>query len=127
MLAEQGSIVAGYRQRGRRRYGPYFRLVVRLGGRQQSIYLGADEELVREAQAALEKLQASTRRRRWLRQQQQSLRQALKRSREEMRQLLKQRGLRLQGYEVRGWRTQQHDKGTCITAQSPGRAHDGGS
>jgi hypothetical protein len=37
VFARQGSVVASWRRRGTRTYGPYYRLIYREGGRQRSI------------------------------------------------------------------------------------------
>ena len=43
LFAAQGSVVATWRNRGSKRFGPYYRLAYRRHGRQRSIYLGPDE------------------------------------------------------------------------------------
>ena len=44
-MAAQGSVVATWRTRGEKRFGPYFSVVFRDGGRPETIYLGPLEEV----------------------------------------------------------------------------------
>jgi hypothetical protein len=43
LFSRHGAIVATWRRRGARTYGPYYRLAYREAGRQKSIYLGRDQ------------------------------------------------------------------------------------
>lgn len=104
-LAQQGAVVVSFRHRGSRMVGPYYRLTLRHGQVQQSVYLGADTEFVAEVRLALQKIQEPRQERRALRQYKQTIRKALAQCRAELRQELGRRGLRLHGYEVRGWQT----------------------
>ena len=104
-LAQQGVIVASFRRRGSRVVGPYYRLTLRQGQVQQSVYLGADAEFVAEIRTALQKIQKPQQERRALRRQKKRIRKALAQCKAELRRELGRRGLRLQGYEVRGWQT----------------------
>ena len=63
-LAHQGVIAASFRRRGGRALGPYYRLTLRQGQVQHSVYLGTDAVLIAEVRAALRKLQETLRERR---------------------------------------------------------------
>jgi hypothetical protein len=104
-LAKQGAVVTSFRWRGGRRVGPYYHLALRQGRRQRSVYLGADAELVAEVRIALREIQADQRERRAIRRQKKAIRKALVQCRAKLRRELARRGLRLKGYEVRGWHT----------------------
>ena len=104
-LAHQGVVVASFRRRGGRVVGPYYRLTFRDGRRQRSLYLGNDVELVAEVRAALREIQTPWQERRAVRQHKKTIRKALAQCKVELRRELRRRGLRLQGYEVRGWQT----------------------
>ena len=104
-LAHQGTIVASYRQRGGRKVGPYFRLAYREGSNQRSLYLGSDVELIAEVGRVLQNLQQPERQQCAVRRCKAAIRTSLAHCRAELRRELAIRGLRLQGYEVRGWRT----------------------
>ncbi len=104
-LAHQGTVVASFRYRGGRAVGPYHRLAWRQGQVQQSVYLGTDADLVAEVHVLLQELQQLHRERRALRRQKNVVRKVLAECRAELRRELGRRGLRLQGYEVRGWHT----------------------
>ena len=65
----------------------------------------ADTELVAEVRNFLDKIQAAQEERRALRRRKKAIRKALANCKSELRAELGQRGLRLKGYEVRGWRT----------------------
>ena len=105
LLARQGGIVASFRRCAGRAVGPYYRLAFRDGTVQRSLYLGTDAALVAEVRAALGKLQAPQRERRALQRHKKAVRKALAECRDGLRRELARRGLRLQGYEVRGWQT----------------------
>ena len=44
IFAQNGSVVATYRTRGTKRYGPYYRVAYRTAGRQCSIYIGRSQK-----------------------------------------------------------------------------------
>ena len=56
-FARGGSVVATYRSRGTKRYGPYYRVAYRIAGRQCSLYLGRCKQLADSARELLAKLQ----------------------------------------------------------------------
>ncbi len=56
-LRRQGFIAAEYCVRGGRRFGPYFKLRWRCGGRQRVRYLGRDCRLAEAVAAAVKQLQ----------------------------------------------------------------------
>ena len=104
-LSCQGAVVATYRSYRGRKLGPYFRLTYRGGdGRQRSLYLGASAELAHHVRQLLQECQADLRERRERHRLRQLLRRELKKTKALWRDELSKLGLRLQGYEVRGWR-----------------------
>ena len=104
-LARQGTVVAMYRHRGGHIVGPYHRLTFRLETVQRSVYLGTNVELIQEVRNVLEELQKPYRERRALMRLKKALRTALTECRADLQQDLARWGLRLQGYEIRGWHT----------------------
>ena len=104
-FTQQGAVVASFRRRGGRMVGPYFRLAFREGRGQRSVYLGAEGELVAEVREVLQRIQAPWRERQAIQRNKKMIRKALAQCKDELRRELGRRGLRLQGYEVRGWRT----------------------
>lgn len=108
-LSRQGAVVATYRSYRGRKLGPYFRLAYRSGdGRQRSLYLGASAELAQHVRQLLRECHAGLRKRRERRRLHQLLRSELKKAKALWRDELSRLGLRLQGYEVRGWRGVPH-------------------
>ena len=57
IFAQNGSVVATYRTRGTKRYGPYYRVAYRVAGRQCSIYIGRCKRLAIRARKLLARLQ----------------------------------------------------------------------
>lgn len=104
VLAASGSIVKSFRTYRGRRLGPFYRLAYRESGRQKTIYLGRDAELVAAARGLLEAQQARERIRRILRRQRSAVQAGLRAAKAAWAQELEKNGLSLQGYEVRGWR-----------------------
>jgi len=104
-LARQGSVVCSYRWRDGRKVGPYYRLAYREGTQQRSLYLGNDMELVTEIRGTLQALQQPKQQQRAVRCHKAAIRSELAKCREGLRRELAIRGLRLQGHEVRGWRS----------------------
>ena len=102
-LAHQGTVVASFRRRGGQIVGPYYRLAFRQNQVQRSSYLSNDMELVAEVRTALANLQKPGRDRRVFLRQKRVVRKALAQCKAEWKRALARRGLRLQGYEVRGW------------------------
>jgi len=104
VLADQGSVVEGWRDYQGRRLGPYYRLTYRIDGRQQSIYLGADPQLADEVRRLLEDLKAPRRQRLLLAQQRQMVKRSLADHKMRWQVELAEVGLYLKGNEVRGMR-----------------------
>ncbi len=113
-LARQGAVVAGYRRRGGRRLGPYFKLTCRIGGRQASVYLGADGELVRGVRQHLAELRHERYERLRLDRFRRTLRRHALEARRHLDDQLRLVGLRRQGHEIRGRR-----RGTPQATVSP--------
>jgi hypothetical protein len=105
IFARRGSVVATSRRRGTRTYGPYYRLSYRDGGRQQSIYLGRASELVEQVRRKLDALQKPLRQRRAIYRLRRQVSAALRVQKTRLDARLRHFGLRLKGFEVRGWRT----------------------
>jgi hypothetical protein len=108
IFARQGSIVATWRRRGARTYGPYFRLAYRNAGRQTSIYLGREgqaNEIVENVRQKLAALQQPLQHCRALDRLRRHVTAALRLQKLKLDAQLRPFGLRLQGFEVRGWRT----------------------
>jgi len=110
-LSRQGAVVASWRCHRGRRLGPYFRLTWRdAGGRQRSLYLGADRSLAEEVQGWLQNLRSAREVQRHMDRMRRRLRRELARQRAIQRLELAKRGLTLKGAEVRGWRHIQWPK-----------------
>jgi hypothetical protein len=105
VFARQGTIVASWREYRGRKLGPYYRLAYRKDGRQRSIYLGRSQSLIERVRAALAALRAPLRRLRSLAKMQESIRTSLRREKIRLDGMLREFGLYLKGFEVRGWRT----------------------
>jgi len=105
LFARQGSIVAAWRRRGARTYGPYYRLSYREGGRQRSVYLGREGTLVAQLRQTLADLQRPWRQHRAVARLERQAKTALRAEKGRLNRHLRLLGLRLQGFEVRGWRT----------------------
>lgn len=103
-LSHQGAVVAGYRRRGGLRLGPYFKLTCRIGGRQMSVYLGAEGEMVRRVRQRLDELHRERYERLRLDRLRRSLRRHALEARRHLDDQLGSVGLRRQGHEIRGWR-----------------------
>ena len=105
IFARQGSVVATWRRRGTRTYGPYFRLAYRDSGRQTSIYLGREDKpnnLVQEVRQKLALLQGPFRHCRALDRLRRHISAALRVQKAKLDAQLRPFGLRLKGFEVRG-------------------------
>jgi hypothetical protein len=105
LFARQGSVVASWRRRGTRTYGPYYRLIYREASRQRSIYLGRAGGLVEEVRGRLRALQAPLHSRRASKRAGRHAAALMRASKARLNLQLRPWGLRLQGFEVRGWRT----------------------
>jgi hypothetical protein len=104
LFARQGHVAAGWRYRDGRRFGPYYRLSYRLDDRQHSIYLGRAGEFVDRVRQQLESLQRPLVERRAVRRLERQVRAALRIEKLHLNALLRPYGLRLKGFQVRGWR-----------------------
>jgi hypothetical protein len=105
LFARQGSIVAAWRRRGSHTYGPYYRLCYREGGRQRSVYLGREGALVAQLRQTLADLQRPLRQHRAVVRLERQVKTALRADKRRLNRHLRLLGLRMQGFEVRGWRT----------------------
>jgi hypothetical protein len=103
-FTRQGYVVATYRRRNGRTFGPYYALRYRDNGRAFSVYLGPAGPLVERVRQALAVVQQSLRQRCTFRRITRSIRTALRTHRLRVGNLLRPLGLYLKGYEVRGWR-----------------------
>ncbi|MEN6452413.1 MAG: hypothetical protein ABFC96_18145 [Thermoguttaceae bacterium] len=103
-FARQGSVVAAWRCRDGKRFGPYYRLAYRDDGRQASVYLGRAGLIVERVRQMLHTLQQPLRKSRMLRRIDRQARAAIRASCARVTALLRPLGLRLRGFEVRGWR-----------------------
>jgi len=104
LFARQGSVVASWRRRGTHTYRPYYRLIYREASRQRSIYLGRAGGLVEEIRGRLRALQAPLRSRRANNRAGRHAAAVMRASKAQLNLQLRPWGLRLQGFEVRGWR-----------------------
>jgi hypothetical protein len=104
-LRRQGSVQQSWRTYRGRRLGPFYRLAYREGGRQCSVYLGSDEELVNEVRQTLQVLQSPLRHDRQLERQLTLVKAALKDQKQALDGELRQQGLYRKGAEIRGWRS----------------------
>ncbi len=87
------------------RYGPYYCLSYRNEGRQRSIYLGREGPLVEAVRRTLAGLQQPRRQWRAIERLRRQVGSALRIQKGRLDVQLRAYGLRLQGFEVRGWRT----------------------
>lgn len=104
-FAQHGTIDATWRRRNGKTFGPYYRLRYREGGSSRSVYLGPAGPLVAHVRDILHTLQAPLRQHRAMLQLQRQVRDALRLDRRCVDAQLRSLGLRLKGFEVRGWRT----------------------
>ena len=104
----QGSVVAGWRQSGGRRFGPYYRLVHCQDGRQRSLYLGKSEWLVEEVRKLLAIMRRPLREARAYQRLLAGARAGLRQAKAELRQQLARFGLLLKGFEIRGLDALRH-------------------
>jgi hypothetical protein len=101
LFATQGAVLATWRNRKGKRFGPYYRLAYRQGGRQRSIYLGPRRaaDLLRRF---LAKLHLSRRRHRLYQRLQKQARASLRQVKKYLAAQLAAIGITLKGYEFRG-------------------------
>jgi muconolactone delta-isomerase len=101
VFAASGCVVATWRQRHNRRFGPYYRLAFRLGNRQQSIYLGSSAELAAQVQQLLAERQKACDDRRLLKYLLAQARASLRRHKAELTRELAAGGIALKGWRFR--------------------------
>jgi hypothetical protein len=104
LFARQGHVAASYRRRAARTFGPYYRLSYRQNGRQCSVYLGVAGPLIERVRQAIDALQRPGVQHRALLRLRRSIRASLRAQKLDLAALLRPLGLRLKGFEVRGWR-----------------------
>jgi hypothetical protein len=100
-LARQGVVQRFFRQRGRVRCGPYYRIVVREQSRQCVHYLGKNPALLDRARVELDRLQRPRKEERARQGQAEKNRRLLRDMRRRINALLAERGLCLKGWELR--------------------------
>jgi hypothetical protein len=105
LFARQGSVSPTWRRRNGITFGPYYRLSYRDDGRQCAIYLGRDGPLVQRVRQQLQEAQEPARQKRIFDRIEREARSALRANNRRLAALLRPLGLRLKGFEVRGWRT----------------------
>ena len=101
LFASQGSVVATWRVRAGKRFGPYYRLAYRRHGRQRSIYLGP-RHLAYRLREFLAQLQRPHRRHQLYKRLQAQVRASLKHAKAQLAQQLAPLAITLKGYEFRG-------------------------
>ena len=104
IFASQGHVAATYRRCNGKTHGPYYRLGYRHDGRQRSIYLGRPGRLVDRVHHTLATLQKTVIHRRMFSGLRRSIFASLRRQKLRLNTLLHPFGLRMKGFEVRGWR-----------------------
>jgi hypothetical protein len=104
LFCRQGNIAATYRRRNGKTFGPYYRLSYREDGRQRSIYLGRSGPLVEQVRRTLAAHQQPITQHRLCERLMGQVRASLRVEKLRVRALLCPFGLRLKGFEVRGWR-----------------------
>jgi len=104
LFFRQGHVAATWRRRDGKTFGPYYRLSYRDGGRQCSVYLGRAGALVERVRQALGAIQQSLAQHRMFNRMRRQILASLRITKLRVRALLRPFGLRLKGFEVRGWR-----------------------
>lgn len=104
LFATQGSLQATWRVYRGRRLGPYFQIVYRQAGRQKAIYVGRSQELVERVRRLLDRLQGLHRARRVSKRLQAQVRASLRRTKEQLSEMLAVWGVERKGFEFRGVR-----------------------
>ena len=101
LFATQGSVVATWRVRRGKRFGPYYRLAYRRDGRQRSIYLGP-RRVADRLREFLAQLQRPHHRHQLYKRLQTQVRASLRHAKAHLAQQLAALGIILKGYEFRG-------------------------
>jgi hypothetical protein len=104
IFSRQGRVDTTWRRREGKTFGPYYRLSYREGGRQRSLYLGGAGALVERVRRALRAAQRPVAEHRTLDRLRRQIRVSLRTTKHRVAALLRPLGLRLKGFEVRGWR-----------------------
>lgn len=104
LFARQGAVVATWRRHGAQTCGPYYRLSYREDGRQCSVYLGRAGAVVDRVRDALADLQRRRNERHARHRMRRQVVASLRRHKKQLNRQLLALGLRLHGFEVRGWR-----------------------
>ena len=118
-FAKNGSVVASYRTRGTKRYGPYYRVAYRAAGRQCSVYLGRCKRLAARVRKILAHLQQPRDYRRLCRRANREQKANIRTVIRWWQQTIRSYGFDLRGCEIRGWRAHgipRIDKTTPYTA-----------
>ena len=105
LFVRHAVVDAAWRRRGPRRLGPYYRLRYYEGRRRRAIYLGLPGPLVEAVRQLLTAVQAPWQRQRAYRRWRGEIVASLRGHKRVLDRHLRVLGLRLQGYEVRGWRS----------------------
>ena len=123
-FAHAGSVVATYRTRGTKRFGPYYRLAYRSAGCQRSIYLGRSPQMAQQVRNLLAKLQHPHRHQRQLRRDARRRKATLLAIKRQWQQAARNIGLYTRGWDVRGWRARGYPR---FSTQAPRRTPQSGS
>ena len=104
IFGRQGALVATQGREKGRMFEPYYHLYFREGARQRSIYLGREGPVVDAVRAELARLHAIIAEQRDYDRQRKRLLRATRQAKAAMAAQLRLAGLRMKGFEVRGWR-----------------------
>ncbi len=104
IFTRRGSVVASYRTKNGRRFGPYYRLAYLDNGRQRSRYLGRASRLVRRVRRLLARLQKPRNDRRQFARADRLRKTNLRRVKRHWQQTLQAYGLYARGWSARGLR-----------------------
>lgn len=117
LFARCGAVVASYRSKNGRRYGPYYRLAYLEQGRQRSLYLGRSKRLAQQAQNLLAQLQKPRNDRRALAQAARQRKTNLLHAKRHLQHTLRAYGLYTRGWVVRGFRARGFPRIDKITPE----------
>jgi hypothetical protein len=117
-FGRRGTVVQTWREYAGQRLGPYFSLIFRQDGRQRSLYLGSDTQFADEVRELLEQAQRPLRERKAAERRRAHVESELQQYKAALDAELRPYGLRLKGWEVRGWRTA---RATLAWTQAPVR------
>jgi hypothetical protein len=127
LFAHQGAVLESWRIHGGKKLGPYYRLAFRQQGRQRSIYLGASNERAGQVRARLAAVQKPAKSKQVLERARARVKVELRKHKRGLDQQLRERGLYLKGYEVRGWSKRNRllappVEDLCLTEPQEGKA-----